>query len=524
MQTPKIVSDYLDAAVPKGLTESRRKLLTEELESHIYDKAEHYMEIGYPEEESFEKAIEAMGKAEDVSEQLENVYQESRVKAALTFVGITAANLLSLCLGFGYSLLYIAAGAGLGCEYYFESHILSSLAIYCIFLAILSAYQDGNRLKLKAIGYANLLMLLTPFLFNNLYQPFFLALLYVFGWMVQADVTDPSDATFLIPLFFGELLSVFFCVLSFALSTKKRKTELTAEKSNRCNRFKKIIATVLPPIFALSLFTFITVSIKNDAGYCFAVSDAMYLSDLEKQQISADELYASLNDFITFTQADRKLKKAGYLASNGIEKIVTDPDEIENALIYLKEHYSFDPQKEVAYFPYAKSNYLSLENSIILKNTGSAPLTEKRYLDIANGNASDSYFFTIFNRMTVSNCRKAFERLSVGQEKTEAIRHIQRSCGLRPKWIETSFREGYVIETVHFDGIISKSLSEDYSTVDIKIIFFNGAIFKGSFTLSEYIRDYDADVFAESSEDWFQENRTVITLPRQEQSEADKTG
>ena len=146
-------------------------------------------------------------------------------------------------------------------------------------------------------------------------------------------------------------------------------------------------------------------------------------------------------------------------------------------MIYLKEHYSFDPQKEVAYFPYAKSNYLSLENAIILKNTGSAPLTEKRYLDIANGNASDSYFFTIFNRMTVSNCRKAFERLSVGQEKTEAIRHIRRSCGLRPKWIETSFREGYVIETVHFDGIISKHLSEDYSTVDIKIIFFKRRYF-----------------------------------------------
>lgn len=66
MQTPKIVSDYLDAAVPKGLTESRRKLLTEELESHIYDKAEHYMEIGYPEEESFEK-----------------IYKESRIVNAL---------------------------------------------------------------------------------------------------------------------------------------------------------------------------------------------------------------------------------------------------------------------------------------------------------------------------------------------------------------------------------------------------------------------------------------------------------
>ena len=94
MPKPKIVSDYLEAAVPKGLTASRRKLITEELESHIYDKAEHYIEIGYLEEESFEKAVAEMGDAEPVRESFENLYKEIRIVNVLIVLGAIPLNFL----------------------------------------------------------------------------------------------------------------------------------------------------------------------------------------------------------------------------------------------------------------------------------------------------------------------------------------------------------------------------------------------------------------------------------------------
>ena len=86
MSKPKIVSDYLDAAVPKGLTASRRKLLTEELEGHIYDRVDAYMQMGYTKEESLQKAIEAMGDAEPVREQFDELYGESEWQVILTYV------------------------------------------------------------------------------------------------------------------------------------------------------------------------------------------------------------------------------------------------------------------------------------------------------------------------------------------------------------------------------------------------------------------------------------------------------
>ncbi|MGN1195124.1 MAG: permease prefix domain 1-containing protein [Acutalibacteraceae bacterium] len=511
MPKPKIVSDYLEAAVPKGLTASRRKLITQELESHIYDKAEHYIEIGYTEEESFEKAVAEMGDAEAVNESFEKVYRESRFKAAAAFIGITAANLLSVLLGFGFSILYFADNAGLGSEYYFESHILSTLAVYFIFISILSSYKNGNCLKLKAIGFANLLMSLTPGFFNNLYQPFAVVLSTVFCRLIKIDLTfQTTDTNLLICVVGGEIVSIIFCVLSFVLSSKKQKIALSEEKEATANKFRKITAAVLAPVLVLTLTAFVYLNIKNDAGYDFAVSEMLYMSDTEKAKDSAAKLYDSLNDSLTFTQADKMLKNAGYIASTEVEKAVTDKDEIEHAFTHLEENYSFNPQKEVAYFSYFESNYLCFDNIIILKNTGDKPLREKKHLGIMCGYSSGLNSFIVFNNTSIPNCQKGFEKLFAGQEKTKALKSFRRTCGLDTKWIETSLKDGDVIETYHFDELFSEFLSNNYSTVDVEIVFTNAILTKGSFTLYEYMEEYDAETDKES----YKEKRTVITLPQ----------
>ena len=105
MQTPKIVSNYLEAAVPKGLTESRRKLLTDELESHIYDKAEHYIEIGYSEEESFEKAVAEMGEATPVSESFETLYKENHAVNILIMVLLIGINAVASYYNLGGNMV-----------------------------------------------------------------------------------------------------------------------------------------------------------------------------------------------------------------------------------------------------------------------------------------------------------------------------------------------------------------------------------------------------------------------------------
>ena len=43
MQQHKCVEDYLNSVVPTNIPDSKRAELRDEMESHIYDKAEFYM-------------------------------------------------------------------------------------------------------------------------------------------------------------------------------------------------------------------------------------------------------------------------------------------------------------------------------------------------------------------------------------------------------------------------------------------------------------------------------------------------
>lgn len=96
MQQRKIVEDYLNSVVPQKISESTKKRLRAEIECHIYDRADFYMEIGYDEDAAFEKAIEQMGEGEEIKVEFESIYQDSGLKAILLFFGICAVNLVTI--------------------------------------------------------------------------------------------------------------------------------------------------------------------------------------------------------------------------------------------------------------------------------------------------------------------------------------------------------------------------------------------------------------------------------------------
>lgn len=101
MQQRKIVEDYLSSIIPDKIADSTKAELREEIEGHIYDKAEFYMEIGYDEETAFKKAIVEMGEAEPVREEFSQIY---KAKPHIFFVFSAFFATASICL---YYLLLI---------------------------------------------------------------------------------------------------------------------------------------------------------------------------------------------------------------------------------------------------------------------------------------------------------------------------------------------------------------------------------------------------------------------------------
>ena len=165
MSKPKIVSDYLEAAVPKGLSASRRKLLTEELEGHIYDRVDAYMQMGYTKEESLQKAIEAMGDAEPVREQFDELYGESEWQVILTYVVLVFCSIGAIFSGFASFLIDSHSDPSLLAVF------LSTAFFSGLCLTTLACYKRKQEHTLAAVGVVMGIMSVTSLFTNAVFQP-----------------------------------------------------------------------------------------------------------------------------------------------------------------------------------------------------------------------------------------------------------------------------------------------------------------------------------------------------------------
>ena len=66
-----------------------RKLITAELESHLLDKIDYYVDIGYSKEEAEKRATEEMGNPEDTAVPL-NALHQNKYRGVFTFICLVA--------------------------------------------------------------------------------------------------------------------------------------------------------------------------------------------------------------------------------------------------------------------------------------------------------------------------------------------------------------------------------------------------------------------------------------------------
>ncbi len=144
------VSEYLDSLVPKNLSKKRRAQLFLELEDHIVEKAGHYMEIGYPQEESFDLALRDMGEdAETVKAvrgEFESLYREKTWQAVLAAAAVLLLNLFCVLTG-----RFVASVEYLG-DPDFAMNCISFTVMFVLLFIIVYAKALGFRKTLFAVG------------------------------------------------------------------------------------------------------------------------------------------------------------------------------------------------------------------------------------------------------------------------------------------------------------------------------------------------------------------------------------
>lgn len=319
MQQRKIVEDYLSSVIPEKISDSTKAELRAEIESHIYDKAEFYIEIGYDEETAFQKAVDEMGEAEPVREEFTRLYKDSTVKAFLLFAGILVCNFIALVKGFAY--FTIDTGYTPSALYVLLSSLFASAVLYIL----LEAQNKRLEKRLTAIFASTGLILLFAILTNAIFQPMFFGIGLNITYVIEELFGKRIDsiAGVLAPV--GAFL---FLILLVVLSFAKRQKAINLKAVT----------------FVITVFT-----IVNTLGYCVSFDKYIYFARPEPDIVEIEKVqklydcYEAINNKMTLDEVDMLLQQNGMMSH-------------DEYLIYIKENDESNGSEYEDDYPYILEN------------------------------------------------------------------------------------------------------------------------------------------------------------------------
>lgn len=148
--------EYLDLLVPKNLPQKRRNELFNELETHLFDKAQYYEKIGYSKDESLELAVRDMGTdkgtVREINVEFESLYRERTWQAIIAGALVLLFN--GLCGHFGQ---FVVSADYLGAPVFLMNCVSFGLVFVMLFV-IVAARGLKFRKMLAAVGVADFIV------------------------------------------------------------------------------------------------------------------------------------------------------------------------------------------------------------------------------------------------------------------------------------------------------------------------------------------------------------------------------
>lgn len=461
------IKSYLEKAVPKCLSLKKQINICDELTCHIQDKADFYIEIGYDEEKSYEKALEEMGDGEEVCRQFEDVYQEKTIHAVLTSIVIHFADFFAVILGFGGSFFSLFAN-GSGMLESSESILFSSVTLCVVLILIIYAHKERHSKMLKAIGISHLIMTFLTGVLNSIYSPLIIAVItfvqnrFSFYYGYESDLFGPIIISFPIG---------FIClILSKSVKYKKGLSE---------KAFKTLTALFVAGLVIVNCFNF-TFNYSS-------ISDYITKRDEIENQT---EVYENITSDMTFEQADKFLKDAGYVPSTELadkDKDLAFSDRQQS----LKNRWSLSDNNIIynKYSSYGEINHY--DHSIVIPYSQTGTIAWK----IFDFDPTPYYQnvrilknFTIASPDPVDHAQKLLNSFHIGDNKADCIQAITKSFSffrLKSEF-DTNFTETYGFYAVRTDSIGNETLH-----IEAELTFKNNRLSKGSYVLTHTHQEID---------------------------------
>ncbi len=431
MSKPKIVSDYLEAAVPKGLTASRRKLLMEELEGHIYDRVDAYMEIGYTKEESIQKAIEAMGDAEPVQVEFNRLYNGDTVLACLvSFVMVLSVSLFRII--FGNTTLSMPNTAELA---------VSLIFVFSLILAEIWAYRKKRKNVLISFAVTTAVLFILPLLpylsmlaeiLINFAQTLVIissSLLACICALFRIDkntlIYEFCDLTSLyLPLLLSVCLTALPAYLSVSCDTEEQHSEVPEKKKGVALRSVGVLFVAVSALLCFSYSSACDYYQIEDGGS--VVREKLE----EKRYQDLYKIYNRISDEADFETADGILRECGLIPQDEfleslppLEREGWETDRNDKGVILsdndrfyifpgkygpIESYYDFNGDEDIAHYSV---------RGIIIPDTGKETIF---HIEMVFSN-EEGYNNGLFEKNITAPIYDAFSVLQKGDEKSEVL-------------------------------------------------------------------------------------------------------
>lgn len=192
--------------------------------------------------------------------------QDKKSYAVLLFFSALIVDLLSAVFGFGGAQFIFHFSDYINIDMFlsFESLVVSVLVICLNLLIIIYSYSNNQPNKLKALGCANLIMSLIPFVFNSVYYPF--------SYLIIEAITDLANISNSFHFsefrfYIAEFISLPMCISCFAfLSKLKKVSEDKVRKDISISKLSFIIIAIFVFVSILALYICNT-PISEDFNY-----------------------------------------------------------------------------------------------------------------------------------------------------------------------------------------------------------------------------------------------------------------
>ncbi len=479
------IRDFINSFLPDNIPKKKRQQLYDEMECHILDRADFYIEIGYDEETSLKKSMECFGEETEIKENikadLHGLYHERFYYAVIAGLVPIIFNLVCAFTGnFVFSADRMPDPKGWGVS-------LSTFFVSFSVLQIIFCFKKGYRKSLVATGISNLLIICSMLLVCYPQSAFYAApinisyLLEMFTPMIMKNVADD------LPDYFAVLGAWIYLgvsgLSSFFLSRAVRKKK-NSEKAALSG--VSVLAVILCAASVLS-------------GIIYTPADEYYTGyrtwfDYKNDTITEEALniYDSIPLGCTYEDAKPYLEYLGY--TNTEDYISTLSREEQKMFRYnLSEIDFFFSDDYEIFFKADKEYYYRDDNGLFFIRVDKNGLVTGKGIGVGS-EYEDSYgskrHYCSADYDT-DKCIADFERMKKGDSKTEVLRKLGEDNG----HFYTVFSESENGVLKDYYRIHSQTRQTDtypYDTdIFIQLWFTDGLLEKGTLEYDDYHHGYE---------------------------------